>query len=91
MPRWAAKVDNNQAEIVEALRAAGAVVEVCSRVGQGFADLVVGKHGRVWFMEVKADGGKLTEPEREFMARWSDNYAIVRSVDEALRVIGAIE
>ena len=87
MPRWAARTDANQAEIVEALRAAGAVVEVTSRVGQGFADLVVGKHGRVWFMEVKTDKGKLTEAEREFMDRWHDNYVIVRTPEEAIEVI----
>jgi len=89
-PRWAAKTDINQAEIVEALRAAGAVVEVTSRMGQGFADLVVGRHGKVVFMEVKTADGKLTPAEREFMERWRGHYAIVRTPEEALRAVGAI-
>jgi len=91
MPRWAAKVDNNQAEIVEALRAVGASVVVLSRVGQGVADLACGYRGFTYFLEVKSDGGELTPAERRFMEQWRGQYAIVRSVDEALRVIGAIE
>ena len=91
MPRWAAKVDVNQAEIVAALRAVGAVVQVLSRVGQGVPDLAVGKHGRFWWMEVKTEKGELTPAEKEFMSRWRDNYVIVRTPEEALKAIGAME
>ena len=91
MPRWAARTDANQAEIVEALRAAGAVVLILSRVGQGCADLAVGKGGKVWFMEVKTEKGKLTPAEKEFQDMWQDNYVIVRTPEEALKAIGAME
>ena len=89
-PRWAAKVDENQAEIVAALRAVGASVLILSRVGQGCADLAVGRLGRTYFLEVKTDSGKLTPSEQEFMDGWRGHYAIVRTVDEALAAIGAI-
>lgn len=85
--RWAARSDRNQAEIVDALRAAGAVVTVLSRVGQGVADLAVGKHGRFLWMEVKTEKGELTDVERAFMEKWRGHYVIVRSVDDALRAI----
>ena len=90
-PRWAAKVDANQAEIVSALRAVGASVLVLSRVGQGCADLAAGFRGVTYFLEVKTDKGKLTTPEREFMDEWRGHYAIVRTPEEALKAIGAIE
>jgi len=89
-PRWAAKTDINQAEIVEALRAAGASVLILARVGQGCADLSVGYRGRNYFLEVKTASGELTEVEREFMERWRGHYAIVRTPEEALRAVGAI-
>ncbi len=85
--RLAARTDANQKEIVEALRAVGAVVLVLSRVGQGCADLAVGKHGKVWFMEVKTEKGKLTPMEKDFMELWQDNYVIVRTPEEAIGVI----
>jgi len=90
-PRWDAKVDANQAEIVAALRQAGAVVTVLSRVGQGCADLAVGKHGKFWWMEIKTAKGKLTPMEKEFMELWTDNYVIVRTPEEALAAIGAVD
>jgi len=90
-PRWAAKVDSNQVAIVEALRAVGASVLILSRVGQGCADLCAGFRGRNFFLEVKTDKGKLTPAEKEFQDSWNGNYAIVRTADEALKAIGAIE
>ncbi len=91
MPRWAAKVDRNQVEIVSVLRQAGASVLVLSRVGQGCADLGIGFRGFTYFLEVKTDKGKLTPAEQEFMDTWRGHYAIVRTPDDALRAIGAIE
>ena len=88
---WARKVDANQAEIVEALRKAGASVLVLSRVGQGCADLAVGLRGETFFLEIKAGKGKLTPSEIEFMEGWRGHYAIVRTAEEALEAIGLEE
>ena len=91
MTTWARKVDANQAEIVAALRQAGASVLVLSRVGQGCADLAAGIRGETFFLEVKTDKGKLTPAETKFQEGWRGHYAIVRTPEEALRAIGVLE
>ena len=91
MTLWARKVDANQAEIVAALRQAGASVLVMHRLGQGAPDLAVGIRGETFFLEVKTEKGKLTPDEAEFMSNWQGRYAIVRTPEEALRAIGVLE
>jgi hypothetical protein len=88
---YAKKVDANQAEIVSVLRDTGASVLVLSRVGQGCPDLAVGFRGFTYFLEVKSENGKLTPAEKSFFDSWKGRAAIVRSPDDALRAIGAIE
>lgn len=83
--RRAAKVDANQAEIVQALRAVGAlpvyIKEPC--------DLVVGYRGKNFLLEVKNRDGKdeLTKAQVEFIATWPGQFEVVRTPDEALRVV----
>lgn len=96
--RRAAKVDGNQAEIVNALRAVGAEVQDLSGVGQGVPDLMVAYRGRNYLIEIKrpkAKGqkaGALTDPQKKFFARWlgRGQAAVADTVDDALRVIGAM-
>lgn len=75
---------------MEALRKNGASVLVLSRVGQGCPDLAVGYRGLTYFMEVKADKGKLTPAEQEFFDTWKGRAAVVHSPAEALRAIGVV-
>lgn len=92
--RRAAKVDANQAEIVEILRWSGATVELLHQVGGGCPDLLVGFRGRNYLLEVK-DGSRkpserrLTEAEIYWHDNWRGQVAIVNSADEALEAIGA--
>lgn len=88
--RRAAKVDTNHAEVVNALRAAGATVKSTASLGKGFPDLVVGWRNRNWLMEVKTETGKLTADESRFFDEWGGMVWLVRSPDDALKVIGAI-
>ncbi len=87
------KVDANQSEIVQALRAVGASVAITSSLGNGFPDLVVGFRQRNYLLEVK-DGNKppskrlLTEEEQRFFKTWSGSAYKVESVTDALTVIG---
>lgn len=90
----AAKVDRNQAEIVAALRKAGAKVYVSSSFGQGFPDLVVGYQGRFVLLEVK-DGAKppsarkLTADQVKFHAEWTGlPLYVVESIGAAFRAVG---
>ena len=91
--RQKAKVDDNQAEIVDALRAVGASVAVTSAQHKGFPDLVVGYMGKTFLLEVK-DGSKppsarrLTSDQERFFADWQGHCAVVCNAEEALAEIG---
>ena len=91
----AKRVDANQADIVRALRKVGAIVAITSAVGSGFPDIVVAFTGGIYLLEIK-DGTKppsatkLTKDEQAFHAKWHGYVHIVYSIDDALRVIGAI-
>ena len=88
------RVDDNHSEIVKGLRAIGATVRSTASVGQGFPDLAVGFHGQTWLLEIK-DGSKspsrrtLTPDEQKFHSTWRGAAAVVTSLDDALRTIGA--
>lgn len=94
--RRAARIDENQREIVAALRAAGATVEPLHFVGRGFPDILVGYCGRNYLIEIK-DGRKppsrrrLTPDEQAWHERWRGQVAVAESVDDALEIIGAVE
>lgn len=86
--RLAARVDRNQAVIVEALRKAGAQVLDMSRVGGGVPDLLCcSRSGRMFFVEVKTEEGRLTDDQDEFLGQWRGPAHIVRTPEEALRVL----
>ncbi len=85
--RRAARRDTNEREIIEALIVVGASVQQLSV--KGCPDLLVGYRGVNWLMEVKTDKGELTEAEFAFMEDWEGQADVVRSVDEALEMIGA--
>ena len=93
MPRRAARIDNNQHEIVDALRAVGCNVAITSSLGSGFVDLVVFRPstGLLRLMEVK-DGSKppsrqrLTPDEEEFARKFP--VWVVHDVAEALAAMG---
>jgi hypothetical protein len=90
--RRAAKRDDNEGEIVAALRKAGATVRIITQ-GDGLPDLLVGYRGRTILLEVK-DGNKppsarrLTEDEEAFFRDWKGgDLAVVTSVAEALAAV----
>ena len=96
MMRWA-KIDANQTQVVEALRAAGATVQSLAAVGQGVPDLLVGFQGKTLLMEVK-DGRKppsqrqLTEDQLKWHGAWRGGpVAIVDGPDAALRMLGVLK
>ena len=86
------RVDANQSEIVAALRQIGATVHVLSMVGFGCPDIVVGRHGVNYLLEIK-DGAKspsrqkLTPAEMRWHRDWEGQVAIVISVEDAIRVV----
>lgn len=87
--RYAAKRDANEKEIIKALKQVGASVYQIS--GEGVSDLLVGFRGATYLLETKQKSGRLTDPQKYFLETWrGGTIAIVRTVDEALKAIGAI-
>ena len=90
--RRIAKVDDNQAEVVKALRAIGCSVLHLHRVGDGAPDLCVGLRGFNVLLEIK-DGSKppsarvLTKDEITFRSGWRGQYAVVESPEQAIKVV----
>ena len=85
--RRAAKVDKNQAEVVEALRKCGVAVEI---IGFPVDLLCCDQLGHLSLVEIKTEEGRLTKQQVEFIARWPGDVHIVRGPEEALRaVLGA--
>lgn len=93
--RRAARVDDNQGEIVAALRAAGCSVTSLASVGKGCPDLVVGRNGVNYLLEVK-DGKKppskrrLTEDEKAWHNAWMGQVSVVNGIEEALQAVGFV-
>jgi len=77
------RLDENHAQIRAALERAGATV-----VPDGPVDLIVGLRGRNYLLEIKTEKGKLRVKQEGFIRRWKGQVHVVRSVDEALAVIG---
>lgn len=87
-----AKVDDNQAEVVDAIRRKDGLVLHLHTLGKGAPDILVGYHGRLMMFEIK-DGNKppsrrrLTPDEERFHALWAGMVHVVSSPDEALEVM----
>lgn len=93
--RRAARVDDNQQSIVDALRKAGAYVRIITQ-GEGIPDLLVAYNRQTALLEVK-DGNKppsarkLTEAEAKFFAEWiGGTLAVVNSPEEALNILASM-
>ncbi len=89
----AARVDANQAEIVDALRKVGCTVQPLHAVGQGVPDLLVGYRGNNVLIEVK-DGSKppsarkLTPDQVNWHGDWRGQVVVVQNVKEAFEAVG---
>lgn len=92
MPRRAAKVDDNQREVVVALRNIGCSVTLLHAVGEGCPDILVGFRQQNMLMEIK-DGKKppsarkLTAAQQDWHAKWRGKAHVVSSVDHAIDVV----
>jgi hypothetical protein len=86
--RYAARVDANQAQVVSALRAAGAYVWIIGLP----VDRLVGYNNHTYLVEIK-DGSKkrLTKLQQDFFEFWTGG-SLHRSdgPEDALRMIGVL-
>jgi len=85
------RTDKNHTDIVDGLRAVGASVQSLANVGYGVPDLLVGFRGRNYLMEVKTRRGKLRKSQVEWFDAWRGDVALVRTLDDALMIIGAMD
>lgn len=94
--RRAARVDENQPEIVAALRLAGVCVQPLHAVGDGCPDLLCGYRGRNILIEIKnpeADPCKrrLTPDQVDWHAHWLGEVHVVLTAEEAINAIRGTE
>lgn len=92
MVRRAARVDENQSEIVASFRAMGCSVADTSAVGDGFPDLVVGKFGITVLVEVKnprkiPSKRRLTPDQKDFHDEWNGSITIVETLDDVIDLV----
>lgn len=90
--RYRPRTDANQPEIVKALRQAGCSVCIIAGMGKGIPDLLVGKGGRNFLLEVKDPSKvpsqrKLSDDERAWHAAWTGQVAVVESAEDALKLV----
>ena len=97
MGRIAARVDACQAEIVAALRKAGASVQSLAEVGRGCPDLLVarvdpetGKAG-MFLLELKTGKAQPNELQQRWHISWNAPVSVVYTADDALRAIGILQ
>ncbi len=87
----ARRTDRNQAEIVAALRAAGASVQDLHEIGCGCPDILIGYGGVNLLMEIKAPCGHLLKSEWDWHQAWRGCVIIVRSVEDALDALDELK
>lgn len=97
--RRAAKVDENQSEIVAALRAVGCKVQSLAQLGQGVPDLLVGTPAprrELVLLEVK-DGSRvasqkqLTDAEKQWHSVWNlYKVFVVESAPQAVDLVRSV-
>ena len=85
--RVAARSDQNQARIVQALRKAGASVIHLHQLGRGVPDILACFRGRNILMEIKRPGEKPNEKQIEFHSTWGGELHVVRTEEEAIAAL----
>lgn len=86
--RRAARTDDNQHELVEALKKVGAK---CYFIGKP-VDLLVGFRGKNLLLEVKRPDKRgqpsaLTQAQKDFISTWPGDVAICYTIQEAISAV----
>ena len=81
--RRAARRDDSEPEIIEALEAAGFTVQQLTLP----VDLLLARRGWTGVAEVKTGKGKLKPSQVKFIDRWPNPVYILRSVEDVLALV----
>lgn len=91
------RVDENQADIIEAFENLGCTVADLSAVPRknirniGVPDLIVGIAGTNQLVEVKTESGKVRLDQTGFIERWRGSKPqVVRNVDDVINLVQKI-
>lgn len=82
LPKYNAKRDHNEAEIINAYKTLGCSVHTISQ--EGVPDLLVGRQGITCVVEVKSESGSYTPAQREFNQDFKGYRKTVRTIDDAV-------
>ena len=88
--RRAAKVDDNQADVVKLFRKLGWTVLIISQL-KNCCDIIISKSGRTVAVEIK-DGKKppsqrkLSDGEIKFRDNWQGEYAIIETQEDVINL-----
>lgn len=90
--RTRARKDRNEAEIVSALRKLGCTVEPIRSLRGGVPDLLVGKDGKNYLVEIKVPKeGRLSESQKNWRDTWKGGKPFVlRTTDDVVIWVGMI-
>ena len=78
--------DANHAEIVTAFQQCGYSVLDLSQVGGGCPDLLVGRRGRDYLIEVKSSRGRVSNEQSSWTREWLGyTPRVVRTVDDVFK------
>lgn len=85
IPKHGAKTDDNEKDIIAALKKIGCTVE---RIGRP-VDLLVGFRKRNYLIECKNTEGRntLTQAQKKFIPAWQGQVRIVHTPDEAIQLV----
>lgn len=83
--RGTGKRDHTEGAIVAALVKAGCSVHYVDRE---VFDILVGRAGVTYALELKSPKGRLTERQEKFKDTWRGHYAICSTPTEALAAVG---
>jgi hypothetical protein len=60
-------------------------------VGKGCPDLLVGSKGSNYLLEVKTKAGRIEPTQLVWHESWDGQVAVVKTPEQALRVVGLID
>ena len=92
MPRYAARADGNQPEVVNELRSYGCSVQHLHTQGMGCPDIMAGFRGRNYLFEIKdpsqpPSGRKLTQMEARWHELWNGQVHTILTADDAMKIM----
>lgn len=87
MPKFAARIDKNQPDIVKSFRKLGCSVAHIHMVGGGIPDIIVGFQGKNYLIEIKdgskpPSGRKLTSDEQVWHDEWRGSVHIIETISD---------